>query len=119
MPCFPCLGPTTPHTLQYFECNYGNIGFPFDKWFGTIRHHIGDTKDYKGAGDATHGGGGGGGDNLKEGQMAADGAAAAAPRIHSSIWVLTCSPRVCSAHAPAVYFPAACAEGPKERYLRG
>ena len=27
---------------QYFECNYGNIGFPFDKWFGTIRHSIGE-----------------------------------------------------------------------------
>ena len=35
---------------QYFECNYGNIGFPFDKWFGTIRHHIGDSKDYVGEG---------------------------------------------------------------------
>ena len=33
---------------QYFECNYGNIGFPFDKWFGTIRHNIGDESDYKG-----------------------------------------------------------------------
>lgn len=34
---------------QYFECNYGNIGFPFDKWFGTIRHSIVDSSDYVGA----------------------------------------------------------------------
>eukprot|EP01043_Picozoa_sp_COSAG02_P037146 COSAG02_NODE_2768_length_8063_cov_17.175163_2_plen_292_part_00 len=33
---------------QYFECNYGNIGFPFDKWFGTIRHSIVDSSDYVG-----------------------------------------------------------------------
>ena len=35
------------------QCNYGNIGFPFDKWFGTIRHHIGDESDYQGQGDAS------------------------------------------------------------------
>eukprot|EP00041_Stephanoeca_diplocostata_P021028 m.481822 g.481822 ORF g.481822 m.481822 type:complete len:464 (-) comp21717_c0_seq29:122-1513(-) len=34
---------------QYFECNYGNIGVPFDKWFGTIRHFIGDKASYRGA----------------------------------------------------------------------
>eukprot|EP00051_Salpingoeca_urceolata_P003769 m.60490 g.60490 ORF g.60490 m.60490 type:complete len:496 (+) comp13097_c0_seq2:179-1666(+) len=32
-----------------FECNYGSVSFPLDKWFGTFREKLGASKEYKGA----------------------------------------------------------------------